>query len=186
MDDKRLTPEGADTLLKAAVGATIERDAAVSAAARATANEVVANEAARAQSADARAAEARAAEMNTYRHVENARANEQARSAETSKFAFYLLSSLVVAALIVVGIWLATRTPATNVSSPTAGTTNGQAAVAPPASNAPPAATPGPQGAPGPSGPSGAPGPAGPSGESGKSAPDAPTPPPDGQPSGGG
>jgi hypothetical protein len=187
----QLTPDEANALLGEAVGASKERDAAVDAAAQASVNEAAAREAARAQGVVARSAETQAATMDTLRHVANARADREARDAETSRFGFYLLAGIILVVLVVVVIWLATRSPETKVipigSVPGQ---SGQALQTTPAAAPPMAVTPGPQGAqgppgkPGPSGPSGASGPAGPSGASGASVPDSTTP-PNGQSPGG-
>lgn len=200
MDDSRLTAKEADAVLGEAVVASVERDVAIDAAAQASVNEAAAKQDARAQGVAARSAEAQAAGMNTLRHVANDRANREARDAETSRFGFYLLAGIVLVVLVVVAVWLATRSPETKVSVPT-GSVPGQVlqtapAAAPPAAGIPgpqgvqgaqgPAGSPAPQGAqgspgtPGPSGPSGKPGPSGPSGAPGTPAPATPAA-PDGQ-----
>lgn len=189
MSSRQLTPEEANVVLDKAVGATIERDVAIDAAAQAMANEAAAREAARAQSVAARSAEAQTAQMDTLRHVANARADSEARDAETSRFGFYLLAGVLLVALVVLAVWLATRTPATNMSGPSGGSVPVQtqqtpSMTVPPTATTPgpegpagPQGAPGPSGTPGPSGPSGASGPAGPSGVSGTSSPESTIPP---------
>ncbi len=117
-DNRPITPEEANALHAKAAGAAIERDVAIIVAARASANEATAKEAASIQSVAARSAEVQASEMNTLRHVANARADQEAQSAETSRFGFYLLTGIILSAVVVVVIWLATRAPETNVSGP--------------------------------------------------------------------
>ena len=192
MDNIKLTQEEANVVLGPDVGASIERDIAIDIAAQATVNEATAKEAARAQSAVARGAEAQAAEMNTLRHVANARADREAESAETSRFGFYLLIGIVLSVLVVVVLWLATRTPEANAANQNVESIpvpqTGQTQQTPPASlpttvvipgpQGPqgPAGSPAPQGAQGPAGPSGASGPAGPPGTPGASDPNSTTP----------
>ena len=188
----QLTPDEASALIGEAVGASRERDAAVDAAAQASVNEAAAREAARAQGVAVRSAETQAATMDTLRHVANARADREAHDAETSRFGFYLLAGIFLVVLVVVAIWVATRSPETQVSGPIGSVPGqtGQALRTPPAAAPPMAVTSGPQGAqgppgkPGPSGPSGASGPAGPSGASGASAPDSTAPPSNQSPGG--
>ncbi len=174
MDNDKLTAKEASAVLVEAVEASVERDVAIDAAARASVNEAAAKEIAREQGVAARSAEARAAQNNTLRHVANARANREAQSAETSRFGLYLLMAVLLAALVIGVVWLATRAPDTSASSPS-GSVPGQSsrqALQPAPAVAPPAvSTPGPQGAQGPQGPSGTPGPSGPSGEPGPSGP---------------
>lgn len=188
MDNSKLTLEEADALRAEAAEKSMERDVAVSAAGRALANEAAAKETARNQGMAVHSAEARAAEMNTLRYAAHVRADQEAQSAETSRFGFYLLIGIVIVALAVVGMWLGTRDPGANVTSPNSRYAPGQseqAPLTPPVATPPMVVIPGPQGAqgpsgtPGPSGPSGASGPAGPSGEPGTSAPDSATPPSD-------
>jgi len=186
-NDKQLTPEEANAVLGAAVGASIERDVAVNAAARASVNEAAAKEVAREQRTVARNAEAQAATMSTLSHVANARADRETRDAETSRFGFYLLAGILLVAAVLVIVWLATRSPDTNAYSTSGGSVpaqTGQTQQTPYA--APPQTTviPGPQGPRGPAGapapqgaqgPSGAPGPSGPSGPSGSPGPAGPS-----------
>lgn len=193
MDNNRLTYEEADALRKKAAQKSIERDVAINAAGRAMLNEVAAQEDARSQNVAARNAESRTAEMNALRHAAHNRADLEAQSAETSRFGFYLLTGIILAVIIVMVMWMASRTPETNASSPSGAYTPGQSRqtpLAPPITAAPTVVIPGPQGPqglagspapqgvqgpsgePGPSGPSGASGPAGPTGEPGASAPD--------------
>jgi hypothetical protein len=187
--DRKLTDTETDALVDKAVDASIERDVAVNVAVQASVNEIAANEAARVDRADARSAKVQTAQMNTQRNMAIDRANREAQNAETSRFGLYLLISIFLAALVVVGVWLATRTPTTNAILPSGGYTTGQTRQVPPTpAVAPLAATPGPQGAqgtqgpqgnsgkPGPAGPSGESGPAGPTGASGTSTPDSTTP----------
>ena len=179
-EDKQLTPKEADALRAKAVENSVERDVAVNAAARASVDASAAREVARVEGVAARGAEAQAAGMNTLRRVANARADREARDAETSRFGLYLMISIFLAVLIVVSMWLATRTIETNASSPSVGYGQGQAEQIP--QTAPPAPpttvmVPGPQGAQGPQGPSGTPGPSGPSGAPGHPAPPAPAAP---------
>ena len=122
--------------------------------------------------------------MDTLRHVANARADREAHDAETSRFGFYLLAGIFLVALVVVAIWVATRSPETKVIP--VGSVPGQAGQVlqtSPAAAPQTVVVPGPQGAqgpagtPGPSGPSGASGPAGPTGAPGAPAPNSKTPP---------
>lgn len=197
MSDDKLTPKEADEVLDVAVDASIERDVAINAAARATVNEAAAREDARAQGADARDAKGQAAQMDTLRRVANSRANQEAQSAETSRFGLYLLIGIIMAGLLVAVVWMVTRPPQANVTVPSGGAVQGQSGQMQPVVVIPgpqgaqgpqgPSASQGasgpsgPSGKPGPAGPSGASGPAGPSGASGTSAPDSaplPEPPP--------
>ena len=196
MGVNKLTANEADAVLGEAVVASVERDVAIDAAARALANEAAAREAARTQGVATRSAEAQAATMDTLRHVANARADREAGDAETSRFGFYLLAGIFVMAAVIVVVWLATRGPVTNVAGPSASVPAQALQVrpaAPPAAAMPgpqgvqgpqgPAGTPaaqgveGPSGTPGPAGPAGTPGPAGPSGAPGASAPNSTTSP---------
>jgi hypothetical protein len=192
MSNRQLTAEEANVVLVEAAGVSMERDVAIDVAMRATVNEAAAKETARAQSVATRTAEARVAQMDTLRHVANARADQESRDADTSRFGFHLLVGVLVVALAVLVVWLATRTPATNMSRPIGGIVPAQtgqtqqtpsvtvpATAAKPGPEGPagPQGAPGPSGTPGPSGPSGTSGPAGPSGASGAAAPAATTPP---------
>jgi len=189
MDSRQLTAKETDALLVDAVEASVERDVAINAAARASVNEAAAKEVARTQGVAARSAEAQAAGMNTLRHAANDRADHEARDAESSRFGFYLLAGIFVLAIVLVAVWMATRAPTTRVASPI-GSVPGQALQTTPAAAPPAVAIPGPQGVQGPQGPAGSPapqgaqgspgtpGPSGPSGRQGPSGPSgAPGPP---------
>lgn len=116
MNSSRLTLEEADALRAEAAEKSVERDVAINAAGRASVNEAVAREVARDQGMAARSAEAQAAQANTLKHMADTRAAQEARSAETSRFGFYLLAGVVLLTVVLVIVWLTTRVPETNAS----------------------------------------------------------------------
>lgn len=197
MKNEKLTFEEERALRRDRAEAAEERDLAIDVAVQATVNEAgarleareqnaeavnakvsaihaaereaAAKENAKEQHVEALSAKAETASMNTLRHVANARANREAQSADSSKFGLYFLITIIlVAAVIVVG-WLVMRGTGTN-NAPAANSISipgesGEAPVSP--SVIPPAATPGPQGAAGQAGPAGAQGQAGQAGPAG-------------------
>jgi hypothetical protein len=135
--DKQVTSEEAGALRGKAVQASIERDAAIKAAVRASGREAVAREDAREQhgealSAQAEAiqaagreaiavddareqhvealsAQAEAAHMNTLRHVANERADSEARSGNRARFVLLLVTGIMLVVFVVVIGWLLPR-----------------------------------------------------------------------------
>ncbi len=136
-DDKQVTTEEANALREKAAQASVERDVAVevamqaadseddaieeaieqraeavsaqASAAQALGREAVAKENARAQHTDALSSQAEAAQMNTLRHAENVRADNEARSGNRARFMLFLMGGITLAVLVVVIMWLSSR-----------------------------------------------------------------------------
>lgn len=108
-DDKQVTAEEARALRKKAEEASSERDVAVDAAMQAMGNEAEAKEEAREQHTEALSAQAQADGMNTLRHVASVRADSEARSGNRARFMLYLLTAGILAAFVVVVVWLSVR-----------------------------------------------------------------------------
>ena len=69
-------------------------------------------DAARAQGATAVIAQAQETTLDTLRRLAGDMADREAQSAETSsRFRFRLITGILLAALVVVGMWLGTRGP---------------------------------------------------------------------------
>ena len=137
--------------------------------------DAAATEAARAQEIRARSALAQAATLADLRMAASEKVDREAREGASSRFGFYLVTGILVAALVVVVMWLATQDSRISASSPSGGSVpvqTGQAQQTPSVAPPPTATTPVPQG------------PAGPQGAAGPSAPAAPAT-PSGQPPGG-